>query len=455
VAGSPFRKLLRPRGAVGNRLFSSVPPAPTPVAFPSIIEQINTVALAVIPTRQLNGIVLGTQPAGSGGPPVFGDSTIQLPPPASDTNLRDPTVNVTKFQTASVAVGSFLGVLKGTLANQIQLPSSRHQLDLTQSGVDKIHPSITVPARVLGRISINGSAIGPRASLPDPLQPIMAAPQFPQPMYAPLRDLSPEFLLPGLFRIPPNTVTLLDTNRQFIEAYLAGLNHEVARELLWRGYPTDQRGTYFAQFWDNSSRVPASTVKDITQMHTWTAQSRLGDHEPVDPNRTSGDEVVLVIRGELLRRYPNTIIYAAPAKLDGQGNFLDLDETKEEIPIFRGTIPPDVTFLGFNLTESDVRTRQLYFVLQEQPTEPRFGLNEVPAADIDPTAALQSWGDLAWGHFGDDAKFITVGTLPNASSLPTNPVWGVNGAHMAQITLQTPVRVAIFGPDILPKVTGP
>ncbi len=39
--------------------------------------------------------------------------------------------------------------------------------------------------------------------------------------------------------------TLLRTNNRFIEAYLVGLNHEMGRELLWREYPTDQRGTYF------------------------------------------------------------------------------------------------------------------------------------------------------------------------------------------------------------------
>ena len=27
------------------------------------------------------------------------------------------------------------------------------------------------------------------------------------------------------------------------------MNHELARELLWREYPTDQRGTYSRQFW--------------------------------------------------------------------------------------------------------------------------------------------------------------------------------------------------------------
>jgi hypothetical protein len=42
----------------------------------------------------------------------------------------------------------------------------------------------------------------------------------------------------------------LARDRPFLEAYMVGLNHELARELLWREFPTDQRGGYFRQFWD-------------------------------------------------------------------------------------------------------------------------------------------------------------------------------------------------------------
>ena len=56
--------------------------------------------------------------------------------------------------------------------------------------------------------------------------------------------------MPGLEHVPADTVQLLRDERRFIEAYMVGLNSEMGRELLWRGYPTDQRGTYFRQFWD-------------------------------------------------------------------------------------------------------------------------------------------------------------------------------------------------------------
>ena len=71
-------------------------------------------------------------------------------------------------------------------------------------------------------------------------------------MYEPLKEKSQDLLLPGLDKVDPETVVGLRTNRAFVEAYMIGLNFEMGRELLWRGYPTDQRGTYFRRFWRRS-----------------------------------------------------------------------------------------------------------------------------------------------------------------------------------------------------------
>ena len=87
---------------------------------------------------------------------------------------------------------------------------------------------------------------------------IRFAPTFPQPMYEAMRDYFPDMLLPGMGLVPQNTIALLKTNPELIEAYMVGLNHEMSRELLWRGFPTDQRGTYFRQFWDAAGDQPPS-----------------------------------------------------------------------------------------------------------------------------------------------------------------------------------------------------
>src|SRR4029453_6862216 len=116
----------------------------------------------------------------------------------------------------------------------------------------------TIAARVNARIArtagrIERSVASVTSAAEDPLAPIMAAPDFPRPMYEGLRDLSSDYLLPGLEHVPPNTATALETNPVFIEAFLGGLSTEMARELLWREFPTDQRGTYFRQFWAAAS----------------------------------------------------------------------------------------------------------------------------------------------------------------------------------------------------------
>ena len=85
--------------------------------------------------------------------------------------------------------------------------------------------------------------------------PIMAAPRFDRAMYQALDDYNRDWLVPGLgqdqadrFRHPALT------NPVFTETFLVGLSDEMGRELFWRGYPTDQRGTYFYRFWNENAR---------------------------------------------------------------------------------------------------------------------------------------------------------------------------------------------------------
>src|ERR1019366_6253506 len=73
----------------------------------------------------------------------------------------------------------------------------------------------------------------------------------------------------------------------------------------------------------------------------------------LNENRTKVvvDNVVLLVRDELLRRYPHTDIFAGKAKAGADGEHgRVLDETDERHPIFRGTLAPDITFFGFNLS---------------------------------------------------------------------------------------------------------
>jgi len=316
--------------------------------------------------------------------------------------------------------------------------------------ITRIDPVLTVPKRVQGLVSIS-------STLPwtpqDPLEPVMAYPEFPQAMYAPLRDLSEAYLLPGVDQVPPSSVGLLQANRRLIESYMVGLNHEMARQLLWNGYLTDQRGSYFRQFWDVRAYVPQKgdptdpaklheLLKDIPPITSWLPlTTSLGTH----PNRTdiAPNNLVLLVRGELFKRYPNAIVYAGKAKLDPKTQQRVLDDTDERYPIFGGTLSPDLTFLGFNLSAADARggtDTSLYgffFVFQQQPSEPRFGLE--PNADASP---VPHWAELAWTNFAiADAGAKPALAAKKTLSIPTNNI------SQGSLIANSPWRMAsrVFG----------
>ena len=90
-----------------------------------------------------------------------------------------------------------------------------------------------------------------------------------------------------------------------------------------------------------------------------------------------GDELVLVIRGDLLRRYPDALIYAVKAVkrgdklVPGLAEFAGPDEQQERIfPVFGAALPPDLTFLGFPFTAHVAHGNDhdpgMYFVFEER-----------------------------------------------------------------------------------------
>jgi hypothetical protein len=302
----------------------------------------------------------------------------------------------------------------------------------------RLEPETTVAARLAARLLTAPGVRRPRGT--DPLRDIMAAPVFPKPAWQYVRDYAPGLLLPGLEALPQDSVTLAETNPAFAEAFLTGLNHEMARELLWREYPTDQRGSCFRRFW-----APGD-ADDISFQHTWTS-SLLGEHT-VDAADT---KVVLVLRGRLLFRYPHTVVYAAPDKAGRP----DLSESAVLMPSFRGRMEPDMAFCGFTLDRAQVVAGGgWWFILEEQPTAPRFGLDVAEGFGPD-APPLNEWNDLSWGHFAaSEADLALVSQLSTSvapsGSPPPSPVWGSHAAAMAGILAQQPVRVSIHARDILP-----
>lgn len=283
---------------------------------------------------------------------------------------------------------------------------------LLSTGADAVPPVDTPAAAALG------------------IDVVMAAPKFRQPMYEALRELSGELLLPGLQAVPDDSVIGLKTNRRFVEAYLLGLNVEMARELLWRGFPTDQRGTCFDQFWDTRGAVMPRP--DIGAIHLWRERP-LADAASA-PAR---EQFVMLMRSALLRRYPNAAIFAVRAVVVDGSRRPSADAADRVLPAFTGSMPPDVSFFGFDLKSSEVAGRDgspgWYLVIQEHPTEPRFGLD---VGSVVPGAG---------SHIDIDAG------VPSGLAVASAPTlrWGQNAAHQAALLRQLPVRIAIHGAQLL------
>ncbi len=345
-----------------------------------------------------------------------------------------------------------------------------------------LNPVVSIPKRAQFVLKIPASVSDSYLRPQKTLVTVMAHPVFTEPMYRALRDISAEFLAPNLGLIPNNTISLMETNQRFIEAYMVGLNDEMGRELLWRQFPTDQRGSYFRQFWDVGdvvTRDPATppaqreeALLDITKLHTWGRDTPLGTHasRPL-PSGAESDEsrLVLVVRGDLLKKYPTAVIYAQQATwgVDEQGRqvrVLDESEPAQTIktPIFKAEIDPDVRFLGFDLTSSVVKGNPdpsasdpgWFFVIQERPGEPRFGLDDL---SDDSPAKPANWNELAWEHLEqfDSLGCVDVSVnVPDETGIVDAPDsqfrWGRNAADMAYIFYQVPVMVAFHAADMLP-----
>ena len=258
----------------------------------------------------------------------------------------------------------------------------------------------------------------------------MAYPELAVPAYRLLARYDRTRLLPGVDAIPPDSVTLLETNPRFVAAFLAGLNHELNRELLWRRYPTDQRGTPVRRFWD---RLGGPTATDVPPMHQWAADRSLVDVAGGAAN------LVLLIRGELLRRYPNTVVLAIPASGPGTPS---TDETMIKRAIFAGVLDPDVAFFGFDLVDDDLRQRRR-LVLRHPGADHRAPLRARRVATR--RCGCTAWRQAAWPDTGDRRRDAVHRRGPAAVRHRRNGLQPVpaDGATVAEALFQHPVQVLV------------
>jgi hypothetical protein len=327
-------------------------------------------------------------------------------------SIRQATAN--NFKAAALAMQHYLhDTMMRAAAMPVfrSIPPDGSEIEAARlRTLDALSPARALAARGGGRAPVAGLAprafsVSAQATTSDPPSGLsnLAArrldPVFPQGMYGALAELAPDLFLVGADRMPDNSVSLARTNARFIEAYLAGLNHEMGRELVWRGFPTDGRGTYFRRFWDTD---------DYPAMTAW--RSALGANVPVP------DWLVLLVRGEIVRRFPGATVFAQRGTLQNGRDFIPAPEARR-MPRFRVTLGNDLLCVGFDLT----RTQALdYFLGIEEPiTEPRF------------------------------AAPPTGGTHLKVSDLSLRPDAGAG--HVAAATLRRPVRVVIDPRVLIPS----
>ncbi len=423
----------------------------------------NTAVFTSLPASTL-GQAPGTVKVGLGGPGDFSVvgggpraatvPTITLPPALKDhATLRRYSDAFKVYQTlVTPPLASLVTIRPVDFATDATVAETRTRID----------PAETVPARLATTLSLGAqdvtwaggalthpfvsarldlAVLPPSFVIPRLWDRVMAYPHLIYPLSRKLADIAPEVFLPGVGVLPDDFIMAVQTNPRFVESLMLGANHEMGRELLWQGFPTDQRGTPFQHFWQ---RLDGGD--DIAPIHRWRAQ-RLGTQP------SSAALTVLLIRGQLLERFPTVAIYAYPivgnetrpggasvAVPPAQPEMIPADIV---LPILRGHLGKDITYVGFDIRPADIA--QYFFVIQEQMTEPRFGFDE---PDDDPDAAPEDgagWQDIDWSEVGGRGGVAAGRYFTGAALRDTGPAQGPrwvdpHAATVADAMLQRPFR---------------
>ncbi len=369
---------------------------------------------------------------------VIPNVVVELPGGAPSTSAALDPGSPTRLQSALVA--QLEATVDLPAGETVRQPADLGALARTLDAATD--PAAWSAARARAAIS-TGAAI---ADDPLTLGRVRGEPQLTRPLAELLAAIDPDLLVPGIAALPADSVSLFQTDTRFAQAALAGANHELGRELLWRGFPLDPAATPLDRFWRRSRPLP-----DVLPMTDWAGE--LGDAFDL-----AGDDqqIVLLMRSGIVLRYPGTILRLIDASWTAGGERIPNEQSDPEPPIFAGRLDPDVLYAGFDRSLADVLGAEdpsgspgRFFVVEQPPTEPMFGLDEDDTPRPDPP---NRWKELSWGHLArtrpvGQVRFAEVGAF--GGPLTRDEVtWGATAADHAAITLQDPVRVAIHARDL-------
>ncbi|WP_406229412.1 hypothetical protein [Nocardia sp. NBC_01009] len=268
-----------------------------------------------------------------------------------------------------------------------------------------------------------------------PLRQIMTHPEFGFPIAAEILARWPEWAVPGITTFPDNSATLLEINSGFVEALLVGLNQEFNRELRWREFPTDEAGTPFSRFWP-----PGGVQPQYGEIALWDPDVPLGEHSA----EGAKDLLVLLVRGEVLRRYPGALVLAAKS-VDKK---VESDQVQWQEPKFVLPVDERTNLYCFDLDEPTVRAQNWMFVVREPMRGAQFGF------DQSSTNPYEHWYDLGWPEVPLTNGFVKRlgGGVPPTPLSPDPATWqSADPADFARIIFQRPFQTA-FSPN---KMLGP
>jgi hypothetical protein len=440
-----FRRFSRPLGPLGQRAYNGATPtvienclagtvqvAPAPVQVDGLASLAPAPTAAQLPSDATGRrILLGWQSVASVEQSV-------PPPPATLAPIRIAINGIVKpVDGIGLSTGRPIRILLPIA------PIPQSSATLATNLTNALQPSIGILRRFGGRVQIpNSLGVTPGQA------PVMAYPQFTAPLAMALLKNHMEWLLPGLGNFPDDRVTVLFTNGAFVESFLTGVNHEMNRELLWREYPTDRRGTPFQYFWPRPDRNP-----DIPPITQWNLSTPLGSNS-ANNGLDLENMVVLLVRGELLHRFPSLIVYAAPAQISGGALTLNND-VPWTAPQFLIKLDSRTTVFAYPLSRSTIASNiglgqaGYYFVFSEPVTGPRFRFADTP------TVPLELWSDLDWGTVPQSRGFAVAGvdlTPPGQETGPGAARWNNDAADTARIAFARPFRVGYHADQLLSGV---
>jgi hypothetical protein len=238
--------------------------------------------------------------------------------------------------------------------------------------------------------------------------PPLTAPEFAIgldfPTWGLLRQYDRQWLLPGADTLAEDSVTALQTNPAFVDAFLVGVNAQFLSEMRWRDLAVARTCTPLRMFWGQLDNRTSARSPDIQPIAEWAAApaeplGALGHQtiQPADAADPTGNRLVLVFRSALFRRYPATLVYLvrppsptlpeadldallkAPPELDMPPGTADPEAWRRGRthigPVFTGTLTPDLVFFTFDVPPSELD--DYWLVLDEPPAELRFR-NDIP-----------------------------------------------------------------------------